>query len=585
MKSDKYKANIVKLDDDLKENIYTGYNGLFEMVFKAVKNKKKVIAIDGYPLTDWSFIEDLVASFYKKNLKVITYNIVDFYKDKQEIYGHISKNINCDKYFGNVYDGALEDFLDTQKIETLKNNLNEIKHDSFIAIVYGCGAANEYLKEVLDTTIYIDLTREKFLERIKNEKLWFINYEAIEKGGTADVGLSIDTFKLIQYICYPVFDKYRRQVLKNLDIYGDSSKDINFISKEIFDSIFKNLSSMPLRFKPLYIEGPWCGNWIKKVRKLPDSFKNCAWAFDAVANDLSLPVLIDSYDFDIPFNTLLAQYNKKIMGEKTAKRYKYFFPVRVHYDDSFNGGNMAIQVHPDEAYVRKNFNESVGQDEAYFILKTQENTKVYLGLTEDCNVEEFYKDVVRSKNEKVPLDYEKYVNPCSSTPMDLFLIPAGTIHALGKNQVCLEIGTSYGYTFHVYDYLRPSLNGALREIHEEHAFNALDDKRKAKWVEKHLRPEKKIIYQKANYSEFLFESYKDIPFEVRIIEFSGEETFDAIDKFQILSLIDGDRITIESANIIIEIEYTETILIPANVTYTIISKGNAQIFKALLKDL
>jgi len=65
MKSDKYKQNIVELTENLKENIYTGYDGLFEMVFKAVKNKKRVIAIDSYPLIDWSFIENLVANFYK----------------------------------------------------------------------------------------------------------------------------------------------------------------------------------------------------------------------------------------------------------------------------------------------------------------------------------------------------------------------------------------------------------------------------------------------------------------------------------------------------------------------------------------
>jgi hypothetical protein len=102
MKSDKYKKNIVELTENLKENIYTGYDGLFELVLKEVKNKKKVIAIDGYPLTDWSFIENLVAKFYNRNLKIITYDFVDFYKDKGEIYEHISKNINSDKYFGKV---------------------------------------------------------------------------------------------------------------------------------------------------------------------------------------------------------------------------------------------------------------------------------------------------------------------------------------------------------------------------------------------------------------------------------------------------------------------------------------------------
>jgi len=135
---------------------------------------------------------------------------------------------------------------------------------------------------------------------------------------------------------------------------------------------------------------------------------------------------------------------------------------------------MAIQVHPDHSYVQKQFSEKVGQQEAYYIVEAKDDSEVFLGLKDGINLDDFFEDALKSKENRTSLDYQKYVNSFHSKPGDLFLIPSGTVHALGKNQVCLEIGTSYGYTFHIYDYLRPDLNGNLREIHLDHAFSVLN---------------------------------------------------------------------------------------------------------------
>ena len=47
------------------------------------------------------------------------------------------------------------------------------------------------------------------------------------------------------------------------------------------------------------------------------------------------------------------------------------------------------------------------------------------------------------------------------------MLPAGTIHSSGRNQVILEIGslTIGSYTYKMYDYLRLDFDGKQRPIH------------------------------------------------------------------------------------------------------------------------
>ncbi len=69
------------------------------------------------------------------------------------------------------------------------------------------------------------------------------------------------------------------------------------------------------------------------------------------------------------------------------------------------------------------------------------------------------------------------------------MLPAGTIHSSGQNQLVLEIGslTIGSYTFKLYDYVRKDLDGTPRPIHSVYGEEVLSKERNASWV-------KKIIY-------------------------------------------------------------------------------------------
>jgi Phosphomannose isomerase len=170
------------------------------------------------------------------------------------------------------------------------------------------------------------------------------------------------------------------------------------------------------------------------------------------------------------------------------------------------------------------------------------------------------------------------------------LIPAGTIHALGKDQVCLEIGTSYGYTFHVYDYLRPDLKGNLREIHLDHAFRAMKNYRKTKWVAHNLKQSPRILRNFKSGREYLLGRSRELPFEIRRLEFVEEMEDDTCNRFHILILIKGKDVDIRSRKDpegFIKIKFSETVIIPACFgKYVIVNTGKERctVLKVLLKN-
>src|SRR5437660_10984771 len=93
----------------------------------------------------------------------------------------------------------------------------------------------------------------------------------------------------------------------------------------------------------------------------------------------------------------------------------------------------------------------------------------------------------RAQDERKWYDTEKYVNKWSARRHDHFLIPAGTIHCSGRNSMVLEISaTPYIFTFKLWDWGRPGLDGRPRPIHLQHGAANIQWDRDTDWVRKNL---------------------------------------------------------------------------------------------------
>ena len=122
---------------------------------------------------------------------------------------------------------------------------------------------------------------------------------------------------------------------------------------------------------------------------------------------------------------------------------------------------MSIQCHSGSFYNKEHFNEFGRQDESYYVVITGHEAKTFIGFRDDADIPQFFKDIEAADTEHKPVDYLKYVSYEESRPGLQVMLPAGTIHSSGRNQVILEIGslTIGSYTYKMYDYLRLDFAG------------------------------------------------------------------------------------------------------------------------------
>ena len=167
-------------------------------------------------------------------------------------------------------------------------------------------------------------------------------------------------------------------------------------------------------------------------------------------------------------------------------------------------------------------------------------------------------------------DYEKYIHAVDSVPGTQVMIPAGTIHASGRNQVILEIGslTVGSYTYKLYDYQRTDpITGVPRPIHMKMGRDVLRLERDKKWVNENLVNHGGVVRDDASGKEIIVGEHDLLYFSLRNLIFEKAMDDNTNGLFHVLSLVDGEKVRVESIDnpeLYYEMNSLDIIVVPAN---------------------
>ncbi|MCQ2271128.1 MAG: class I mannose-6-phosphate isomerase [Bacteroidales bacterium] len=221
----------------------------------------------------------------------------------------------------------------------------------------------------------------------------------------------------------------------------------------------------PLKFKPFFKEKIWGGTKIETELHRPvRNMDRCgeSWEISAIEGNVSV---VDNGFFadDNDLNELIEVYMGDLVGDKVYDEFGLGFPLLIKYIDATD--DLSVQVHPDDKLAQERYGMN-GKTEMWYVIQAEPGAGLYVGFKDGVSRDDYW-DAVEAGNVDELLKFYPVKKG------DLFFIPAGTVHAIGKGVLLAEIQQPSDVTYRIFDWNRVDENGNSRELHIDEAIDAI----------------------------------------------------------------------------------------------------------------
>lgn len=303
----------------------------------------------------------------------------------------------------------------------------------------------------------------------------------------------------------------------------------------------------PLKFEPLLKSMVWGGDKIMLYKGIESTVKNVgeSWEISAVSGNESVVANGEFVGRNIV--ELIKEYKADLLGEKVYADSGDTFPILVKFIDARD--DLSIQVHPDDELAAARHNGSKGKTEMWYVVKADKDAHLMSGMSRQITPEEYVCRIEDNTITDVLCDYKVSAG-------DVFFLPAGRVHSIGKGCFIAEIQQTSDITYRIYDFGRLGLDGKPRELHVEQSKDAVDysvlEDYKTSYTPALNKP---VSLVECNY------------FKTHLLDLTEtvEVPVKVNDSFMIVLCLEGAGTLTDSNGYSLNLKQGETVLVPASI--------------------
>lgn len=312
----------------------------------------------------------------------------------------------------------------------------------------------------------------------------------------------------------------------------------------------------PLKFKPIAQYRIWGGNRLNSILPKEEQIENLGeiWSLSSIENNVSL--VAEGNLAGKSLSDLLNTYQSDLVGKKVWEQFGTNFPLLIKFLDSAQP--LSVQVHPNDQLAQKRHG-AFGKSEMWYIIEHEADAELIIGFEENIDQNKYLEHLANDSLEEI-LHYIKV------SKGDVYYLPAGRIHAIGKGITLAEIQQTSDITYRIYDYNRIDKDGNKRELHVDLALNAIEFNK----VSNAKTPYTKTINQ--------FENLLNTPYFTTKI-YSGEQNISVQNNDEMLVYVCTEgSVQIQTKHDSFNLKKYESILIPAQIESFTISPDQRSTF-------